>query len=1036
MNGTLEIVQSPAAVFSAAELDELISSARNALPSRIAAALSSRRQPDVPSGYSRAGGSVTDAPTGVHVVHSRSNVDSGKGSCVVRIGEDGEPLQGGPPDTNLIEYAEAILTVQLSRPEGLLDLPAWIDRLLEDDGRPTPELVAMIPALHTFAAGFADESPGSTGFLRRHLLTHARKSSLPLDRLLEPRHWRQLAPAELTAFVLTLPERLDPRERALQTAAVDALASDADWQLRDAEQPWQRPDDPAWWERLRSLAGRAPKLVPTPLLADLGRGLRLDALPSAGAAAILTAEMHQGSLWRRSFQAEGLARAAFVPGVFPVLLEATERGLVGTEWTDRLHLIDGSPSDWSRLAEALLASLPEPTRWGCLLRTLLPRLSKIASRLSVGVLDAALAALARLRAELDTELWLGLLDLVTRIDSLRCRERLEPRLGTVLAQISSLTAPEARAQVLDAIASGRAGCLRLADLADPQGQPRLAWLLRDDLADVLLRDAGLRSKLAPEPLLRLIAGCTEPDLAEQGYRAIDNWLAREPNRTAGALIAADAWGRWRRKASPRRGTERNLALLWLTHAAHAQRREPPTFPCAPHESSSVANALGAIPSFETWRLVVKDLGAGLDSAGVRRLTEPGRGWPWLPGLEQRQIEDLSAACVDTIALADLTEALARLGLPLGDGWAELIVTASKHPDRISASGLRWLVGAEAADTLPTLDLDESTFLCARAGERYDQAVVARIAAIAARIETDPTEAITAAAGPNLWGDARLQAVFRERLPRILTKRKRSFPYWVRELEQRLRHVSVEHHAGPPSAGPATADSQRIAAALHQLGFTAVAELLCPDIEARVRVQPSALVSARFFVEPKAGLPVLIGQAKAALLAGDPTPPLWSELAILSRVFDETDTETGEQGHPLLLLAGSLSGDLPLEAVCRQRALACIESILQGYPGLFAPCYIGGRQRLPFLGVLTPLFADLTALIRWLLSAPVTAQWRGVPGWRHALIETLRQARDDDGAENRALEAAITWIEHYHGGAAHLTHSSDSTSKANDDRQPR
>jgi len=46
----------------------------------------------------------------------------------------------------------------------------------------------------------------------------------------------------------------------------------------------------------------------------------------------------------------------------------------------------------------------------------------------------------------------------------------------------------------------------------------------------------------------------------------------------------------------------------------------------------------------------------------------------------------------------------------------------------------------------------------------------------------------------------------------------------------------------------------------------------------------------------------------------------------------------------------------------------------------------------------PLFADLTALIRWLLSAPVTAQWRGVPGWRHALIETLRQARDDDGAE--------------------------------------
>jgi len=202
----------------------------------------------------------------------------------------------------------------------------------------------------------------------------------------------------------------------------------------------------------------------------------------------------------------------------------------------------------------------------------------------------------------------------------------------------------------------------------------------------------------------------------------------------------------------------------------------------------------------------------------------------------------------------------------------------------------------------------------------------------------------------------------------------------------------------PSAGPATADSQRIAAALHQLGFTAVAELLCPDIEARVRVQPSALVSARFFVEPKAGLPVLIGQAKAALLAGDPTPPLWSELAAGDVLFIDSShvAKTGSDVNHLCFEV--LSGDLPLEAVCRQRALACIESILQGYPGLFAPCYIGGRQRLPFLGVLTPLFADLTALIRWLLSAPVTAQWRGVPGWRHALIETLRQARDDDGAE--------------------------------------
>ena len=45
--------------------------------------------------------------------------------------------------------------------------------------------------------------------------------------------------------------------------------------------------------------------------------------------------------------------------------------------------------------------------------------------------------------------------------------------------------------------------------------------------------------------------------------------------------------------------------------------------------------------------------------------------------------------------------------------------------------MRWLAGADAADTLPTLDLAESTILCALAGERYEQAVVARIGAIGA-----------------------------------------------------------------------------------------------------------------------------------------------------------------------------------------------------------------------------------------------------------------------------------------------------------------
>jgi hypothetical protein len=429
--------------------------------------------------------------------------------------------------------------------------------------------------------------------------------------------------------------------------------------------------------------------------------------------------------------------------------------------------------------------------------------------------------------------------------------------------------------------------------------------------------------------------------------------------------------------------------------------------------------------------VVNDLGAGLDAAQVRRLADPRRVWPWLPGLEQRQIEDLSAACLDTTALAELAETLMRLGLPLTQAWAELIVNASRDPERVSATGLRWLAGADAADRLPRLDLAESTLLCALAGERYEQAVVARIAAIGALIETDPEAAMKAADSPNLWGDPRLRAAFRERLPRMLTKRQ--FPNWVSALDQRLRATPVRQAVPATPTGLASADTRRIAAALHQLKQTAVAELLFPDIESWLAEQPRSVASAWVFVEPEADLRVLTGQAKSALLNGDPAAPVWSDLATVSQAFDDNDEAATELGHPLVLLARRLSDDLPLEADHRRQALSCIEGVLQRYPGLFAPFYINGRKQLPMLAVLSPLFPDDLVMISWLLNRPAVAQWRGAKNWRRSLIETLNQTRDDDdAAKNRARDSAIALIERYHAEAAQPTRGSDSTSSVNND----
>lgn len=750
------------------------------------------------------------------------------------VDQDGQPRSGDEPDARLLDYADQVIAAVPARPQWLPAFARRFDALLGNqvNAVPSPDQVALIALVYDLAECFASGAAGASGILRRHLLGPARRGTLPWSDLVGAHEWATLDRADLTALIQTPGGRLDPGERLLRTAAVTALVADGGWQLADASVPWRRSDDPAWWDRLMELLPGAGSLIPPSLLADLGRGRPLDAFPESVLAALLDAELHHGALWRRRFQTAALARAAAVPGVFPILAEGVERGELGGDWCERL-LATANDSQLTRAAVEILGDLPDPAPWGRFLLRLVARVAAAAPPALPTLAATALRALGRLAVPRDLDLLMALLDLAARVDQAQCRTGLEP----VWALLATLTDVTAQRRLVAAMTAGRCGCLRLAALANDSGQLRLPWMMSADHAAALLADGELSVRLGPDVLLWLAGvGTVEAPLCERTYRVLDDWMRRDPERTAGALIAAGAWRPWRLGAQPLEGARAPLAMLWLTHAAHAPARSLARNP-QPGGGALVATRPNPdVPppavTIDTWQIVMEDLVAGLAADDIRRLAAPPAHWPWIHPYEQRQIGDLAGRCRDLGALAVLADALVAQGWPLDQDLTRHLIGSSPFAERVSAHAFAWLCAEEAPEPadLPAPTLAESDILCTFGGERLALALRARVAAVIAALASDPAAALAVADHPPLWARADFHAALRRWLPGLSAGP--ALPDWLNDLERRLTAADPagDEHAGALAGPPCNDACRALIERLRRVGLMRVASLLARGAE--------------------------------------------------------------------------------------------------------------------------------------------------------------------------------------------------------------
>jgi len=322
-------------------------------------------------------------------------------------------------------------------------------------------------------------------------------------------------------------------------------------------------------------------------------------------------------------------------------------------------------------------------------------------------------------------------------------------------------------------------------------------MMTADLAARLLADTTVSAELGPEALLRLIGLCAaDAPLCERAYRVLDGWMNRDAERTAGALIATDAWRLWRRGAEPLEQVRLPLALLWLTHPAHAASRSTPLMHL-PECDAPVAGKAGpgapacspaAIPVvMDTWQIVMEDLVPGLSADDVRGLAAQDKHWPWICPCERRQVADLAGRCRDLGALAVLADALRAEGWSFDQDLIQRLIGASRFAAQVSADAFAWLCTQDAADhshlSAPTLT--ESGVLCASSGELMALAMQARVAAITAALAINPGEAFAAADNPPLWN----RADFRVALGQFLDAAP-ALPEWFPELERRLTTAGI------------------------------------------------------------------------------------------------------------------------------------------------------------------------------------------------------------------------------------------------------
>jgi len=452
------------------------------------------------------------------------------------------------------------------------------------------------------------------------------------------------------------------------------------------------------------------------------------------------------------------------------------------------------------------------------------------------------------------------------------------------------------------------------------------------------------------------------------HRELDRRAVEALEETTAALLRAGWWFVWFRRRTEVSEETLRMALAWL--------------------GSPVWSEEGVEATREEWTLALQSLPShGLAGVEVRGLCGGGeapRRWPRIPPFERDQLRDAGGLCADFAGLAEIA-AMARR-----EGW----VTEPEEPlfrgaDSVLREGLtkavlHWLRDPLPAE-LPTLDLQTSRILWQRAGHLQDRALQARVRAVTARLERNATEALDAAADPNLFGRQDFHNELAVWMSGPQTLERLGAEVW-RTIESRIGD-------GPPHQ--VTGISRTMARQLIQRGWVKVAEFLVPGILAESQQDD------------------LASQAIRAMLAGDSDDPCWGEMARAAAASARAVLGEAVE-HPVTILARRMRvGDSPVdewdETVCERSWQIFLAAASRGNPWLLKST----QGVLPAfdLGLCLSPGGTLGGMALQLVGSPASRSYRGTQEWWQGLLCGLSNAfrRDGQRSADDRVDVALTLL---------------------------
>lgn len=324
---------------SAAPLARIVALARGALPGRLRRRCRVRVFSRNPESFLVAGGA--DAMTGPADLLVIPEELAGHALAAVRrqallLDGNGERCDGpSRPGTGPYDYARAVVESAQRFPSHLTGFGERFDRLWGDaDALPGPELTGWVALIYNLTVALAGTEARCGSLFANFLLAQARThAQVPWPALIRPEDWARFPLDQLVRTILRADDDLSPGERRLQASLVDAfqrLGRTIDAGLT----AWWNPADVQRRRRLLELCALDPPLISNRHSAALTSALTIDDLAACGGplTGVLRAEYRVGRLAARQGETPGLLAHLEEAGLFELLLEADQTGVLTPPW--------------------------------------------------------------------------------------------------------------------------------------------------------------------------------------------------------------------------------------------------------------------------------------------------------------------------------------------------------------------------------------------------------------------------------------------------------------------------------------------------------------------------------------------------------------------------------------------------------------------------------------------------------------------------------------------------------------------------------